>query len=67
MVTLQWFRSSVDIDVYSAQQSYVPFEAINVSSQRSCILYAHFTQAYKMLDTLSPLLLLTLDEINLRK
>lgn len=67
MVTLQWFRSSVDIDVYSAQQSYVPFEAINVSSQRSRILYAHFTQAYKTLDTLSPLLLLTLDEINLRK
>ena len=40
--------------------SYLAFEAINMPSQKPCILCAHFTQAYWTLDTLSPLLLLLL-------
>ena len=37
--------------------SYLAFEVINVSIQKPFILRTHFTQAYWILDTLSPLLL----------
>ena len=40
---------------------YLTLEAINVSSQKPCILHTHFAQAYWTLDTL---LLLPLDIMN---
>ena len=35
-----------------APQSYLVFEAINMSIQKPCIPHAHFTQANWTLDTL---------------
>ena len=48
------FRSgAVSILTFThAPQSYLAFEAINVSSQKPCILHTHYTQAYWTLDTL---------------
>ena len=43
------------------QSFYLTFEAINISSQKPCILRADFTHAYWMLDSLSCPLLSTLD------
>ena len=34
------------------QSFYLTFKAINMSSQKPCILHAHFTQAHWTLDTL---------------
>ena len=56
--------TGIDILTFTcAPQSYLAFEGINVSSQiKPCILRAHFTQAIgHSTQTLSPLLLLTLD------
>ena len=42
------------IDVYlCAALLPLAFEAINICSQKPCILPTHFTQAYRVLDTLS--------------
>ena len=55
IVTLRFFRSiAVSILMFTRTlQSYLAFEAINMSSQKPCILHTHFTQAYKRLETLS--------------
>ena len=55
MVMPRFFRlGAVSILTFTCiPQSYLAFEAINVSSQKPRILRTHFTQAYWTFDTLS--------------
>ena len=54
MVTPHFFRSGATSTLTFTRvlQSYLAFEAINMSSQKPCILHTHFAQTYWMLDTL---------------
>ena len=55
-IVTPWFFRSIAVLILTfthMPQSYLAFEAINMSSQKPCILCTHFTQAYKRLDTLS--------------